>query len=325
MDMVHAAAYRDNTLGFPKICPSGNISHIDQNMLLTYLKQYHTPKRMVVAGVGVEHDELVRVVEKHFVDKPAIWDSMTLQSRNNNIIDTSIAQYTGGLKVEECEIPVYAAVGLPELTHVIVGLEGCSHQDNDFVPACVLNIMMGGGGSFSAGGPGKGMYTRLYTNVLNRYHWMFSATAYNHAYNDTGLFCIHASAPHSNVRSMVEVITRELVQMTTEPGSQELKRAKTQLQSMLLMNLESRPVVFEDIGRQVLSTGERKPPQHFINEIEKVTAADIQRVARRFLATPPAVAARGHLKDLPDLKDIQAGLLHSDGRLPGNKRLSLFR
>jgi hypothetical protein len=28
--------------------------------------------------------------------------------------------------------------------------------------------MMGGGGSFSAGGPGKGMFSRLYLNVLNR-------------------------------------------------------------------------------------------------------------------------------------------------------------
>ena len=30
---------------------------------------------------------------------------------------------------------------------------------------CVLNTLMGGGGSFSAGGPGKGMYTRLYLQV----------------------------------------------------------------------------------------------------------------------------------------------------------------
>lgn len=46
-----------------------------------------------------------------------------------------------------------------------------------------------------------------------------------------------------------------------------LQRAKTQLQSMLLMNLESRPVVFEDIGRQVLATGHRKRPEYFISEI----------------------------------------------------------
>ena len=30
-------------------------------------------------------------------------------------------------------------------------------------------MLMGGGGSFSAGGPGKGMFSRLYLNVLNRY------------------------------------------------------------------------------------------------------------------------------------------------------------
>lgn len=57
---------------------------------------------------------------------------------------------------------------MPELAHFVLGLESCSHQHPDFIAFCVLNTMMGGGGSFSAGGPGKGMYTRLYTNVLNR-------------------------------------------------------------------------------------------------------------------------------------------------------------
>jgi mitochondrial-processing peptidase subunit alpha len=154
---------------------------------------------------------------------------------------------------------------------------------------------------------------------------MYSATAYNHAYSDTGLFCIHASAPPSNVRGMVEVITRELVTMATEPGTLELRRAKTQLQSMLLMNLEARPVVFEDIGRQVLATGERKRPEHFIKEIGKITADDVRRVARRLLASPPSMAARGQIKGLPDIKDIKSGLLNTDGKLPGNKRLKLFR
>lgn len=39
---------------------------------------------------------------------------------------------------------------------------------------------------------------------------------------------------------------------------------------MLLMNLEARPVVFEDIGRQVLATGHRKPPEFFIDAIGKL-------------------------------------------------------
>ncbi len=83
--------------------------------------------------------------------------------------------------------------------------------------------MMGGGGSFSAGGPGKGMYTRLYTNVLNRQHWMWSATAYNHAYSDSGLFCIHAAAHPSQLRELVEVIVKEFVGMGGRVETQELE------------------------------------------------------------------------------------------------------
>ena len=76
------------------------------------------------------------------------------------------------LTQEQCEIPLYAGPsGLPELAHIVLGFEGCSHKDPEFIAVCVLNMIMGGGGSFSAGGPGKGMYTRLYTNVLNRYNY----------------------------------------------------------------------------------------------------------------------------------------------------------
>ncbi|KAJ6642391.1 Mitochondrial-processing peptidase subunit alpha [Pseudolycoriella hygida] len=325
MDMIHAAAYRDNTLGLPKLCPQENSSKIDRQILLNYLKHHHTPERMVVAGVGVNHDEFVKQVEKYFSPSTTTWNVEKILHKGADSVDKSIAQYTGGAVTEECEIPIHVAAGLPELAHVVIGLEGCSHQDPDFIPACVLNVMMGGGGSFSAGGPGKGMYTRLYTNVLNQCHWMYSATAYNHAYNDSGVFCIHASAPPNHVRGMVEVITKELVTMATKPGDQELRRAKTQLQSMLLMNLESRPVVFEDVGRQVLATGSRKRPEYFIEKIESIQAEDIQRVARRFLSSPPSLAARGNIQGLPEIKDIQLGLVSSDGRMPTKKRLSFFR
>ena len=47
------------------------------------------------------------------------------------------------------------------------------------------------------------------------------------------------------------------------------QRAKKQLTSMLLMNLEARPVQFEDIGRQVLATGHRKQPKHYIDHISE--------------------------------------------------------
>ncbi|XP_074041811.1 mitochondrial-processing peptidase subunit alpha [Leptinotarsa decemlineata] len=325
MDMIHAAAYKDNTLGLPRLCPPENVSKIDREMLLTYLSNHYTPKRMVVAGVGVEHARLLEAVEKYFVDDKPIWETENDGNRKYMSCDHSIPQYTGGMVREECDIPQFASAGLPVLSHIMIGLESCSHQDVDFIAMCVLNMMMGGGGSFSAGGPGKGMYTRLYTNVLNRYHWMYSATAYNHAYSDSGLFCIHASSPPTHVRDMVEVIVKELVAMAGNVTDQELQRAKTQLQSMLLMNLESRPVMFEDIGRQVLASGHRKRPKYFIDEIEKITKDHIVHVAKRLLSSQPAVAARGDLRRVPSLDYIQAGLIDSEGRIPSTRKLSLFR
>ncbi|CAH2100050.1 unnamed protein product [Euphydryas editha] len=325
MDMIHAAAYKGNTLGLPKICPKENVFQIDRNIIMNYLKNHYTPDRMVVAAVGVEHGPFVEYVQKYFVDMKPTWNTEDSDSFKPQT-DKSIAQYTGGLEQEECEIPLYPGSDLPELSHVVIGLESCSHGDDDFVATCVLNMMMGGGGSFSAGGPGKGMYTRLYTNVLNRYHWMFNATAYNHAYGDTGLFCVHAAAPPARLRDTALLVARELAAMAGAVAGGELRRAKTQLQSMLLMNLEARPVVFEDVGRQVLATGKRKPPSFFINEIEKITAEDIIRVARRMLSKRPAVAARGKLIHLPSFEDIQANMtLNKSESSPQGRRLNLFR
>lgn len=95
MDRIHAAAYRGNTLGLPKLCPQENADKIDRDVLLSFLRLHHTPSRMVVAGVGVDHDELVKYVEKYF-SMESTWDLETLKNTSINTVDTSVAQYTGG-------------------------------------------------------------------------------------------------------------------------------------------------------------------------------------------------------------------------------------
>ncbi|XP_041094482.1 mitochondrial-processing peptidase subunit alpha-like [Polyodon spathula] len=120
---------------------------------------------------------------------------------------------------------------------------------------------------------------------------------------------------------MVEIITREFIQMSRTAEEMELERAKTQLKSMLMMNLESRPVIFEDVGRQVLATGKRKLPRELCDLISKVTASDIKRVTAKMLRSKPAVAALGDLTELPTYDHIQAALSSKEGRLPRTYRL----
>uniref|UniRef100_A0A673C7I6 Mitochondrial-processing peptidase subunit alpha n=1 Tax=Sphaeramia orbicularis TaxID=375764 RepID=A0A673C7I6_9TELE len=296
-EMIHAAAYRGNTVGLPRFCPVQNVEKIDKKVLHNYLRNYYCPERMVLAGVGIEHEQLVECARKYLLNVKPAWG---ISAPAN--VDLSVAQYTGG--IVKC-----------------MWVEKIMSTEDDFIPFAVLNMMMGGGGSFSAGGPGKGMFTRLYLNVLNRHHWMYNATSYHHSYEDSGLLCIHASADPRQVREMVEIITKEFIQMAGNAGEMELERAKTQLKSMLMMNLESRPVIFEDVGRQVLSTGKRKLPHELCDLISNVTAGDIKRVTTKMLRSKPAVAALGDLTELPSYEHIQAALSSKDGRLPRMYRL----
>jgi len=267
----------------------------------------------------------VEETQKYFVDTPPVWKSERIPEV---VTDSSVAQYTGGFAPLEKNLGNVAPgpSPMPELGHVVLGLQSGGHQHPDFIPFCVLNMMMGGGGSFSAGGPGKGMYTRLYTRVLNRFHWMYSATAYNHAYTDSGIFCIHASCHPSQLQELTQVLVREFVALTGMISPDELSRAKAQLKSMLLMNLESRPVIFEDVARQVLSQGHRRQPEYFIGLIDKVTIEDLNRIGQNMLESKASLAAIGTLNKLPTYSDVEIGLLDKEGMLPSaRKRFSLFR
>ena len=90
------AAYRDNTLGLPKICPPENIEVIDKSILHTYLHTNHSPDKMVLAGVGIEHQALVDAAKKHFLSREPVWETSGLVNKSA-VRDDSYAQYTGGI------------------------------------------------------------------------------------------------------------------------------------------------------------------------------------------------------------------------------------
>ena len=220
--MLHQAAFKDTPLANPKICPPENISKITREDIYLFMRSLYTPPRTVLTCIGTDHNEFIQMVNENFNNIKPIWndDQAVLGSKvnENPEIDTRTSIWTGGSCIIEKDLSDLNQGSnneMPELTHLVVGLESPSFLDEkNFVTSCVINTLMGGGGSFSAGGPGKGMYSRLYLNVLNRYHFMFSATAYNQSYNDSGVFYIHASAPPQYLDDMCDVIGQELLRMT---------------------------------------------------------------------------------------------------------------
>ena len=185
-EMLHEAAFKEGPLANPKICPEENLKKINKSNLYSFMRTLYLPKRTVLTCIGVDHEEFVQMAKENFSSVVPIWE----QSESKNI-DTRKATWMGGSKIIEKDLSDLNQGSnnqLPELTHLVVGLQSPAYlSEKDFVASCVINTLMGGGGSFSAGGPGKGMYSRLYLNILNRHHFMYSATAYNQSYIDSGI------------------------------------------------------------------------------------------------------------------------------------------
>ena len=357
-ELVHMAAYKDNTLGNPLLCPNERLQYINKSVIDRYRDTFFRPERMVVAFAGVGHEEALKLTEKYFGDmqknqgptlsgvgletsftpstkpspetsfssspsqtssysSPATTPSSSpaqsskllskipffknlstsasnhasvsafdpTQSHSSPLDLTVPSHYTGGF-LSLPPIPPPANPALPRLSHIHLAFEALPISSEDIYALATLQTLLGGGGSFSAGGPGKGMYSRLYTNVLNQHGWVESCVAFNHSYTDSGLFGISASCSPTKVSQMLEVMCRELQSLTLDTGfsalqTAEVNRAKNQLRSSLLMNLESRMVELEDLGRQVQVHGRKVGVKEMCRKIDDLTEQDLRRVARQ--------------------------------------------
>ncbi|KAF2138764.1 uncharacterized protein K452DRAFT_352895 [Aplosporella prunicola CBS 121167] len=341
-ELVHMAAFKDNTLGNPLLCPQERLGEINKSVVDAYRKVFFRPERIVVAFAGVNHLEAVKLTKQYFGDmkkepvlsqvgsdatlnttptqgqstisgvppnaaygasdsqksgllgKVPFFKNLSTSAQHSaqhaSSLTTSSTQpintpshYTGGfLSLPFIEPPPNPA--LPRLSHINIAFETPGIASEDIYALATLQTLLGGGGSFSAGGPGKGMYSRLYTNVLNQYGWVESCVAFNHSYSDSGLFGISAACEPRAIGNMLEVMCRELASLSQTGGYSALKeaevqRAKNQLRSSLLMNLESRMVELEDLGRQVQVHGRKVGVQEMCDKIASVSIADLRRVA----------------------------------------------
>ncbi|KAK5631909.1 hypothetical protein RRF57_007623 [Xylaria bambusicola] len=217
--------------------------------------------------------------------KAAVLDSMPFVPTLEDI--SAPAHYTGGFISLPTQPPSPNPMH-PNFSHIHIAFEGLPIASKDIYALATLNTLLGGGGSFSAGGPGKGMYSRLYTNVLNQHAWVENCMAFNHSYTDSGLFGISALCTPGRTQHMLDVMCQELRALTLDTGFSalgelEVQRAKNQLRSSLLMNLESRMVELEDLGRQVQVYGRKIPVREMCRSIEKLTVKDLRRVAKEVI------------------------------------------
>ena len=211
--------------------------------------------RIAVAG-AISAEDLGPLLDSTFGDLPA-------GEPASAVPDASVA--ASGVTVERMEVPQ---------SSILFGLPGIARDDPDFIPAYVMNYVLGGGGFAS----------RLTQQVRVERGLAYSVYSYLAPLDHGPLWIGGAGTQNARVAETLDVVRAELARMrdggVTE---QELADAKTYLTGAYPLRFDTNSkIAGQLLSIQVEGLGIDYPERRNAL-IEAVTRDDIARVARRLL------------------------------------------
>jgi predicted Zn-dependent peptidase len=256
-DLIHdyfeTDIYSGNSLRFPVLGTSQNVSGFRRKDLLTYVDERYSPGNIVVAAAGnVPHVKLVELVQKYFVRhrKPLHLPPRSRISR-------------GKKKMQEFRKPIQQA-------HICTGTVGYSVHSKHRFPALVMNTLLG-----------DGMSSRLFQNIRERYGFAYSVYSFLNMMRGTGSFGVYVGTDKKHVHDSLELIFVELEKLKTKPISKaELQRTKAQLKGNMLLGLESTSARMMRLGTGELYFGEFTTLETIAQHIDSVTIDDVSEITR---------------------------------------------
>lgn len=166
-EIFHEIAYGATGLGNPILCKEDRLDAITPELIRGCMQSWYRPERMVLAGAGIPHEQLLKMAYEHFSHlmptspsaakhnsfqpsqttlrnqiRSASHLTPTLPTGSSAPLNAN-STYTGGSR--------FILDREAEFNHLYVGFEGVDVQDEDIYPLATMHVLLGGGGSFSAG------------------------------------------------------------------------------------------------------------------------------------------------------------------------------
>jgi len=158
--------------------------------------------------------------------------------------------------------------------YLCIGGAGLPHEHPDRYALVLLSTLLGGG-----------MSSRLFQRVREQEGLAYSVYTYADSYRDTGLFCASMSMQPVHGRRALQITLEEFDRVTRElVPADELQSTKAQLRGNILLGLESTPNQMSRLARAELYAGRYVPIEELIDEVERITAEDVRRIAREILS-----------------------------------------
>ncbi|HWG99016.1 MAG TPA: pitrilysin family protein [Pilimelia sp.] len=276
-DLFARAAYGDHPLGRLISGTEETISPMPRERIEEFYRQRYTPSAIVVAAAGsLDHDTVVRLVEKAFAG-------------------TRLGEPGGapaGPRAAAPAVPVRTGQRVlvhkdTEQAHVVLGGAGIGRRDERRFALGVLNNVLGGG-----------MSSRLFQEIRERHGLAYSVYSYSCQYADTGLFAVYAGCAPGKADEVLGRVRDELARVAAAGITpEELARGKGMMRGALVLGLEDTGSRMSRLAKGELLYGDLLSVDDLLDRVRAVTEAQVGELAAELLAQPASLAVIGPLDD----------------------------
>jgi len=158
-------------------------------------------------------------------------------------------------------------------TQLMLGVPAYPYMHHDEFALEVLTGILGGG-----------MSSRLFIEVREKRGLAYSVRAWADRYPDTGYLAVQAGVEHAKLEKAVSTILAEFKKIKKiKVSAAELEKAKAHINGSLVLHRDTSDEMAEYAATSIISIGTIRTLDEIIKGINKVTADDVQRVAKDLL------------------------------------------
>jgi predicted Zn-dependent peptidase len=274
-DLSQSASFGDHPLGRSILGPTRLIETLSRDQMAAWRDRNYWASRIVVCAAGnVDHQALAKETEKLF----GHMERGSAPQRQSPI-------FASGSSIEQKPL---------DQTHIVLGFAAPNYRDPRIYQLQVLSSALGGG-----------MSSRLFQEVREKRGLCYSVFSYGTSYEDVGQLGVYAATSPEHTPELIDVTADVLLSMGRSVTEKEIARAKAQLKTSLVMNLESASSRADQIARQYLAFGEIPDVSTLVKRIDAVAAENVRSLAEEiFSASRPSLSAVGQLSTLASYSDI---------------------
>ena len=280
-DVVHeeffAAVLGDHALGRPIGGTPDTIKAVTREAVWQHYQANYRPQDLVVSAAGgVNHDELVRLVEISLSE--AGWD-LSKSAKPRPWRARHAAKVTRGTEVKVLNRPTSQA-------NIVIGMPGLIAGDDRRYAMAILNTVLGGG-----------MSSRLFQEIREKRGLAYSVYSFNQGYSDAAAFGLYAGCSPAKSQEVIRLMLDELdkvAQYGITPA--ELDLAKGNISGGLALKFESTQARMSRLAGAELTDGEFLDLDASLANYGAVELEHIQVLAADLLTRQKSFVAVGDLK-----------------------------